>query len=119
MKKKISKNKAQKREQLLKLSKNRKLIIGLSSIVPFALTVVFIVFYALRNYYLWLTALTALSWLSLGGLFIYAYKNGWGCVNSKGVKTKESYTAVTLYNIILVFLLAAFFLFIIVYKMFW
>ncbi|MBE6645196.1 MAG: hypothetical protein E7612_07460 [Ruminococcaceae bacterium] len=116
MKKKISKNKAQKREQLLKLSKNRRLIIALSSIPPFALTVTFIVFYALRNYYLWLTALTALSWLLLGGLFIYSHKNGWGCVNSKGVKTKESYTAVTVYNTVLVFLLAAFFIFVIVYK---
>ena len=118
MKKKISKNKTQKREQLLKLTKSRNLITVLSSIVPFALTVTFIVLYALRNYYLWLTALTCISWLLLGGLFIYAHKNNWGCVNSKGVKTKENYAAVTVYNIVLVFLLAAFFLFIIIYKLF-
>lgn len=117
MKKKISKNKINQRNQLLKLSKNRRLILSLSSVVPFGLTIAFIVLYALRSYFIWLTALTAISWLLLGGLFIYAYKNEWGCVNSKGVKTKENYAAVTVYNIVLVFLLAAFFVFTIIYKL--
>ena len=118
MEKRISKRKEQERKELLLKTKKRRLILTLSSLPPFILTVVFIVLYALRIHFAWLTGLTSLLWLLLGGLFIYAERKDWGRVNSKGVKTPDSNSVVTIYNIVLVFLLGAFFLAIMLYKIF-
>ena len=109
MKKKISKRKTEQRQARLKQSKKYKLILALSAIPSFILTVVFTVLYAFRTSFVWLSALTALSWFALGGLFIYSTKARWGYVNKKGVESNESTSVVTIYNIILIFVLGALF----------
>ena len=118
MKKTISKRKVQERLELLKQNKKRKLIITLSLLLPFLLSITFTVLYALKISYAWLTAITSLSWFALGGIFVYAYRKKWGFVNSKGVKTPESGSVVTIYNTVLVFALASFFLAMTLYKIF-
>ena len=65
MEKRISKRKEQERKELLLKTKKRRLILTLSSLPPFILTVVFIVLYALRIHFAWLTGLTSLLWLLL------------------------------------------------------
>ena len=118
MKKIISKRKAQERLELIRQFKNHRLIIMLSLIPPFLLSIAFTVLYAFKISYAWLSAASALSWFALGGLFVYAFSKKWGFINSKGVKTPESGSIVTLYNIILVFALALFFLVMTLYKIF-
>ena len=110
MKKKISKKKANERAALRATSKKRSLIILLSSLVPFLVTVAMITTYAVTKYvYFWLCALTSLSWLALGGLFVFAHVKKWGYVTKKGVTVKENFSVVTIYNIVLIFALAVVF----------
>ena len=118
MKKPISKRKARDRELLKKQSKKQNLIITLSFIPPIAASVVFIVLYALRISYAWLSGLTAALWFALGGLFVYALLKKWGYANSKGIKTEDNNIGITLYNVILIFMLALFFLVMTLYKIF-
>ena len=109
MKKKISKRKQNERCELLRKSKVRRLIMALSTVLPFSATVVTTVMYALKNIKIWLLALTASLWFLLGALFIYALVKKWGYVSSSGARVKKSYSIVTVYNIVLIFLLGAFF----------
>lgn len=118
MKKTISKKKAKEREILKKQSKKQNLIVSLSFIPPLAATVVFIVLYALRISYAWLSGLTSALWFALGGLFVYALVKKWGFANSKGIKTEENNIGITVYNVILIFMLAVFFLVMTLYKIF-
>ena len=116
MKKRISKKKEFERRELLRQSKKQQLILGLSSIPPLVFTVVFIVIYAFKRFAIWLPATTSVLWLALGALFVYAQRSRWGFVTKKGVKSNENYSIVTIYNIVLVFLLGAFFLALTLYK---
>ena len=110
MKKKISKKKQIERDALRASSKKHKLIVALSAIVPFAITVAMLISYAVTKFvYLWLCATTAVSWLALGGLFLFAHIKKWGFVTKKGVAVKENFSIVTIYNIVLIFALAAVF----------
>ena len=110
MKKKISKKKQIERDALRASSKKHKLIVALSAIVPFAITVAMLISYAVTKYvYLWLCAATSVSWLALGGLFLFAHFKKWGFVTKKGVTVKENFSIVTVYNIVLIFALAAVF----------
>ena len=118
MKKTISKRKDQERTELRKSYKKHQLIITLSLVPPFLLSVLFTVLYVFKISYLWLSATTALLWLALGGLFTYAYYKKWGFVTDKGVKTDKNNSIVTIYNIILIFVLAAFFIAMTLYKIF-
>ena len=117
MKKQISKKKSIEREELLKQSKKHRLILSLSAVPPFVLTVLFIVLYALRASTPWLSAGASALWFALGGLFIYANKARWGYVTKKGAKSAESNTVVTVYNIVLIFILGAFFLALTIWKL--
>ena len=103
---------------LLQQSKKHKLIVSLSLIPPFVASVVFIVLYTLKISYAWLAAITSVFWFALGGLFTYALVHKWGFINSKGVQTDESNMGITIYNVILVFMLAVFFLVMTLYKIF-
>ena len=118
MKKKISKRKEEERREQARLLKKRQIIVTLSIIPPFLLSIVFTVLYALKTSYVWLTATTSLSWFALGGLFVYSLVKKWGYVNAKGVKTPDSGSIITVYNTVLVFALALFFLVMTLYKIF-
>ncbi len=110
MKKKISKKKAEERNALRASAKKHRLIIALCATVPFLITAAMLITYAVTKYvYLWLCAATAVSWLALGGLFVFAHAKKWGFVTKKGVEAKENFSVVTIYNIILIFALAAVF----------
>ena len=107
--KKVSKAKAQRRQALLEKTKSRRLILTLCSIPPFAVTVAFIVLQIFRISFLWLSLLGAVLWYALGGLFIYSERERWGYVNENGIKTERSHSAVSIYNIVLVFVLGVLF----------
>ena len=109
MKKKISKKKQVERNELLKKSKIRRLILALSVVPPFSMTVLSTVFYALKDIKIWLLSTTAALWFLLGALFIYALIKKWGNVSSVGARVKKSYSIVTVYNIVLIFLLGILF----------
>ena len=110
MKKKISKKKQAERRRLLKLARNQRIILALSAVPPFAFTVTTIIIYAIKKQaFSWLLAVSSITWILLGALFIYADKKKWGCVSQVGVKTDDNTTVVTLYNIILIFALALLF----------
>ncbi len=109
--KKISKTKQIKREENIKEAKKQKLILILSTIPAFISAIASIIVYAIeRHAPTWLLAVTSAAWLLLGGLFIFALKKRWGFVTPKGVECRESRSIVTVYNVVLVFALGAFFL---------
>ncbi len=118
MKKTISKRKEKERQEQLEKLKKHQLITMLSLILPFSLSIAFTVLYAFRKSYVLLSAATSVSWFALGGLFVYALVKKWGFVNSKGVKSAESGSVITIYNTVLVFILAVFFLVMTLYKIF-
>ena len=110
MRKKISKKKQAERSERLEQTKKQRLILILSFIPAFAFTTVLIVFYAINKYgYPWLSLTTALCWLANASLFVYATKKKWGYTNKNGVVTEKSSSIVTVYNIVLLFVLAAVF----------
>ena len=118
MKKTISKRKAEERRALRKQAKKQNTIIVLSLIPPFLASVVFIILYAFKISYAWLSAVTSVLWFAVGGLFIYALTKKWGFISSSGIKTNENSSGVTVYNVILAFMLAVFFLVMTLYKIF-
>ena len=119
MKKKISKKKADERKIMRASAKTHKLILALSAAVPFLITVAMLISYAVTKYvYLWLCAATALSWLALGCLFLFAHVKKWGFVTKKGVESKENFSIVTIYNIVLIFALATVFTVLFIMKAF-
>lgn len=119
MKKKISKKKADERKIMRESAKKHKLILALSAAVPFLITVAMLVSYAVTKYvYLWLCGATALSWLALGALFVFAHVKKWGYVTKKGVTVKENFSIVTIYNIVLIFALATVFAVLFILKAF-
>ena len=99
-----------------KKMKREKLVLTLSAIPPFVFTVIAIILYACKRTYAWLMATTASTWLLLGALFIYASVKKWGYTTAKGVKTDEKNSVVTIYNIVLIFALAALFIFLFIRK---
>lgn len=112
MAKKLSKRKEEERRVKLALAKKQRLALIFSAIPAFILTVTMIVLYAgfdISRH--WLTATTAALWYALGALFIYATVKKWGYVTNKGDEAKKNFSAITIYNIVLVFALAAFFTF--------
>ena len=109
--KKMSAKKIQERQERRKKMKTEKLILTLSAIPPFVLTVITIILYACKRTFAWLTATTAATWILLGALFIYASAKKWGYTTAKGAKTNEKNSVVTIYNIVLIFALAALFTF--------
>ena len=110
MKKKISKKKMEERKALKKSAKQHGLIIAVSALLPFLITVAMLISYAITKYvYLWLCAATAVSWLALGALFIFAHVKKWGFVTKRGVESKSNFSVVTIYNIVLIFALATVF----------
>ncbi len=110
MKKKISKRKQKEREERLNNAKNQRLVLLFSCIPSFAFTTILIVFYSINKYgYPWLSLTTSLSWLVSASVFVYAKTKKWGFTNKNGVVTDKSYSVVTVYNIVLLFVLAALF----------
>ncbi len=110
MKKKVSKRKQAERDARIDKAKREKLILFFSCIPSFAFTAVLIILYAINKYgYPWLSLTTALCWLALGSVFLYAKIKKWGFTNKKGVVTEKSTSVVTVYNIALLFVLAALF----------
>ena len=108
--KKISKRNQTERQNRINNAKKQRIILLLSCIPSFAFTVVLTVFYAINKYgYPWLSLTTALCWLVSASVFLYARKKKWGYTNKKGVVTSESCSVVTVYNIVLLFILAALF----------
>ena len=98
MKKKISKRKERERRERIEEQKKRQLIVTLSVIPPFLLSILFTILYGFRISYWWLSAITSMSWFTLGALFVYSLVKKWGYVNAKGVKTPESGSIITVYN---------------------
>lgn len=91
-------------------AKREKIILLSTTPVPIVLTVVLVILYIIdKSGLLWLTAATAASWFALAGLFLYAEKKKWGCINSKGAVTEDNFSIVTKYNIVLLFALGAVF----------
>lgn len=109
--KKMSAKKIQERLERRKKMKRERLTLALSAIPPFILTIVTIILYACKLTYSWLMATTASAWLLLGALFIYANAKKWGYTTVNSSKTEEKNSVVTIYNIVLIFALAAFFIF--------
>ncbi len=109
--KKMSAKKMQERLERRKKMKKERLILTLSAIPPFVFTIVTIILYACKLTYSWLMAVTASAWLLLGGLFIYANAKKWGYANLGNSKGDEKNSVFTIYNIVLIFALAALFIF--------
>lgn len=110
MEKKISKANEKRRSERLEKAKKHKLILAFATLPPFISTVTFTVLYALKIRPIWLPILTSALWLALGALFVYATKSRWGYVTKKGAESEETTSAVTLYNIILTFVLCVLFI---------
>ena len=91
-------------------AKKERVILTLSSIPPFIVTVVTVILYALKIMSPALTAATGVLWLALGGVFVYALKKEWGYSLPSGARSDKSTNVVTVYNIVLIFLLAALFI---------
>ena len=107
--KKLSPKKIEERSERRRRTKKERLILTLSAIPPFIITVVTIILYACRITPSPLTAATAVLWFTLGGIFIYAYKNKWGYSLPTGAKADRSTNVVTIYNIVLIMLLGVLF----------
>ena len=70
--KKLSPKKIEERRERRERAKRERIILTVSAIPPFILTVVTIILYACRITPSPLTAVTAVLWFALGGVFIYA-----------------------------------------------
>ena len=108
--KKLSQKKIEERRERRARAKKERIILALSSIPPFVVTVVTIILYALKITAAPLTLITALLWAALGGIFIYGYKKRWGYTLPSGAPSDKSSSVVTIYNTVLIFLLAALFI---------
>lgn len=112
MAKKISKRRQEERKKQLALAKKQKIALMVSAVPAFAFTITLIILYAAFSISaLWLFATTAACWMALGGLFIYAAVKKWGYITEKGDESKKNASVITIYNIVLIFALAAFFTF--------
>lgn len=110
MKKKISKKEAEERKIRLREFKKQRLILDLATIPPICFTILFIVFYAIKKTVAWIPAVASGLWFIVGGLFIFAMRKKWGFVTRSGAKSDNNATIATIYNVILIFFLAVFFL---------
>jgi hypothetical protein len=107
--KKLSPKKIEERRERREKAKKERIIMTLSAIPPFILTVVTIILYACKITPAALLGATAAVWFVLGGVFIYAYKMKWGYSLPTGARSDKSTNAVTVYNIVLVILLGVLF----------
>jgi hypothetical protein len=107
--KKLSPKKIEERRERREKAKRERIILTVSALPPFILTVVTIILYACKITPSPLTAVTAVLWFVLGGVFIYAHKNKWGYSLPSGAKTDRSSNVVTVYNIVLIMLLGVLF----------
>jgi len=107
--KKLSPKKIEERRERREKAKRERIILTVSAIPPFILTVVTIILYACRITPSPLTAVTAVLWFALGGVFIYAYKKKWGHSLPTGAKADRSTNVVTVYNTVLIMLLGVLF----------
>ena len=107
--KKLSPKKIEERKERREKAKKEKIILTLSAIPPFIITIVTIILYAFKLTYAPLTCAVAVLWFALGGVFIYAYKEKWGYSLPTGAKSDKSSNVVTIYNIVLVFVLGGLF----------
>ena len=110
MAKKISKRKAEERKEKLALAKKQRITLICVSIPAFILTVTLVVLYAaIRFSNPWLFMATAVAWFALAALFVYAAVKKWGYVTLKGDPCEKNSSVITVYNIVLLFALGAFF----------
>ncbi len=107
--KKLSPKKIEERRERREKAKKERIILSLSAIPPFILTVVTIILYACRITPAPLLGATAALWFILGGVFIYAYKKKWGFSLPTGAKADKSTNVVSIYNIALIILLGVLF----------
>ena len=108
--KKLSQKKIEERRARREKAKRERLILTLTSIPPFTVTVVTVILYALKITSPVLTAATGVLWLALFGVFVYALIKEWGYSLPSGARSDKSTNAVTVYNTVLIFLLAALFI---------
>jgi hypothetical protein len=107
--KKLTPKKIEERKERRERAIKERIILTISSLPPFVITLVTVIFYALKRTYAPLTCLTSLLWFMLGGIFLYALKNKWGFSLPSGAKADRSSNVVTVYNIVLILLLGILF----------
>ena len=108
--KKLTPKKIEERRERRRKAKKERLILTLSAIPPFAVTIVTLILYACKITSPVLTGITSVLWLALGGVFVYSYMNKWGYSLPSGAKADKSSNVVTVYNIVLIMVLGVLFL---------
>ena len=107
--KKLSQKKIEERRIRREKAKVERLILTVTAIPPFIATIVTVILYACRITPAPLTGAVAGLWFILGGVFVYALKNKWGYSLPTGARSDKSTNVVSVYNIVLIFLLGALF----------
>lgn len=107
--KKLSPKKIEERRLRREKAKTERIILTAAAMPPFIATIVTIILYACKITPSALIGSVAGLWFILGGIFIYALKKKWGYSLPTGAKSDKSTNVVTVYNIVLIFLLGALF----------